>query len=185
MSLNTINARLDLVTYFRDDNALRERITALLKRSYDSQRLVQKFSMGRGDPDDLISLLRTIEATNEVARTLKERIPFPGVSKPATDKDIARFQALLNLSRRFSLDEPNLLALRISETIDEEGLTQSRRLEEYESADMVSLARGVLLDEGSINDQGALSRITKSKAISKAPGEQDPEDEETWMMRKR
>ena len=71
MSLQVINARLDVVTLLLRYRALREEIMSLLRRSYDSQRLVQKFSLGRGDADDLISLLRTIEATSAIASLLE------------------------------------------------------------------------------------------------------------------
>ena len=60
--MQVINERLDLVSIFIEDSELRENVTQLLKRSYDAQRLVQKFTLGRGDPDDLVCLSRAIEA---------------------------------------------------------------------------------------------------------------------------
>lgn len=169
---------------FCHDQALREKITSLLGRTYDSQRLVQKFSMGRGEADDLISLLRTIEATNELASTLEKYISPLKSEAEAVDTSTVTAQPLLNLSSRLSLDGPNALASRIAAAIDEDNLMQSHRFEENSSAEMVSLAQGILLDEGSVDDKEAMSRIMSTKIASKKSTEQESE-EETWIMRKR
>lgn len=184
MSLQIINARLDLVSEFYHDQALRENITSLLGRTYDSQRLVQRFSMGRGEVDDLISLLRTIEATNELASTLEKRTSTLKPDSEAVDTGTLTAEPLQNLSSRLSLDGPTALAHRIADAIDEDGLIQSQRFEENSGEEIVALARGVLLDEGSVDDKEAMSRIMSTKTASKKSTEQDFE-EETWTMRKR
>lgn len=183
MSLQIINARLDLVSEFCHDQALREKITSLLGRTYDSQRLVQKFSMGRGDADDLISLLRTIEATNELASTLEKYISPLKSGAEAVNTSTVTALPLQSLSSRLSLDGPNALASRIAAAIDEENLMQGHRLEENSSAEMISLAQGILLDEGSVDDKEAMSRVMNTKIASKKSTEQESE-EETWIMRK-
>lgn len=71
-SIDEINERLDLVAQFVEDEVLRDDVVQLLKRSYDAQRLVQKFSLGRGDPDDLICLARAIQASQEIRRVLSD-----------------------------------------------------------------------------------------------------------------
>ncbi|MCJ1270814.1 DNA mismatch repair ATPase msh1 [Lobaria immixta] len=183
MSLQIINARLDLVSEFCHDQALREKITSFLGRTYDSQRLVQKFSMGRGEADDLISLLRTIEATNELASTLEKHISTLKPDAETVENSKVTALPLQTLSSRLSLDGPNALAHRITAAIDEDGLMQSHRFEENSSAEMVSLAQGILLDEGSVDDKEAMSRIMSTKTASKKSMEQESE-EETWIMRK-
>lgn len=140
--------------------------------------------MGRGDADDLISLLRTIEATNELASTLEKHGSTLKPDAGAVDTSTVTTQPLQNLSSRLSLDGPNELACRITAAIDEDGLMQSHRFEENSSAEMVSLAQGILLDEGSVDDKEAMSRIMSTKTASKKSAEQDFE-EETWIMRKR
>lgn len=169
---------------FCHDQAQREKITSFLRRTYDSQRLVQKFSMGRGDADDLISLLRTIEATNELANTLEEHISTSKPDAETVENSMVTAPPLQTLSSRLSLDGPNALARRITAAIDEDGLIQSHRFEENSSAEMVSLAQGILLDEGSVDDKEAMSRIMSTKTASKKSMEQESE-EETWIMRKR
>lgn len=189
MSLQIINARLDLVSEFRHDQALREKITLLLGRSFDSQRLVQKFSMGRGDADDLISLLRSIEATNEVAAIMEKHITTLKLDREAVDKPVDNnpdiTHPLPNLYSRLSLEGPKALAHRIAAAIDEDGLMQTHRIEENNSAEMASLARDILLDEGSVDDKEAMSKIVRAKTVSKKTTEQDSEENETWIMRKR
>lgn len=184
MSLEIINARLDLVSHFRNYAVLRGKIIGLLKRSHDSQRLVQKFSMGRGDADDLISLLRTIEATSEISNALIQRTDTLRASNETKRSNFDFPKSLLKLSRRLSLEGPGALAHRIVEALDEEGLTRSTRIEEYENANMVSLAQKIVLDEGSADEQDALPKTLKSKVANRASNEQDIEDEEVWIMRK-
>ena len=184
MSLPVINARLDLVSEFLHDQAFREDVTNLLRRSYDCQRLVQKFSMGRGDGDDMLSLLRTIEATNGIASLLEKHVSSAGPRSSVENKDSLQRHSLHDISRRLSLEGPSELAGRIVAAIDEEGLMQSHRNEESNSASMVSMAQDVLQSEGSAEDQGALSRVVRSKVAAKTLSEQDADEQDTWIMRR-
>ncbi|KAL9077665.1 MAG: hypothetical protein Q9161_000037 [Pseudevernia consocians] len=184
MSLQVINARLDIVTLFLRDRALREDITSLLRRSYDSERLVQKFSMGRGDADDLISLLRTIEATSEIASLLETHSTFSEAGYKTDSLDRKHRQSLQNLSCRLWLEEPKALAARIADAIDEDGVTESHRIEETKNADIVSMAQGVLQKEGSSDDQAAMTRLSRSKVKQKPSTDQEWEEEDVWVLRK-
>lgn len=184
MSLEIINARLDLVAQLRAARRLREDVTALLRRTHDSQRLVQKFSLGRGDADDLLCLLRTIEATVELADSLEHMEMVVSGSNDTTAG--GGLHALKTLSSRLSIDRPKNLATSIAAAIDEEGLMQSHRTEEGDSAEIVALAQNVLHSEGSEEDLTALSGVVRSKATNKAAPtpENDLEDADTWIMRK-
>ena len=179
-SLSVISQRLDLVQQFIEDVSLREDVVALLKRTFDSQRIVQKFSLGRGDADDLVSLLRTIAATNNIATRLKESIgPVDSLT------DISALKAALSaMVQRLSLNGPNALASRISSAIDEDGLQASHSREQAESAAFVSMAQGVLQAEGDTPDFEAMARIMRAKAGIKAGNEPSIEEEEMWIMRK-
>ena len=187
MSLTVINARLDLVSQLLNDRAFREDITSMLRRTYDSQRLVQKFSLGRGDADDLVSLLRTIEATNGIANTLKKHTPRPPAKNPfdkEKDNDQQLHHSLQTLSARLSLDGPNRLASLITASIDEDGLMESHRIQETEDTDIVSMAQEVLQNEGSAEDQAAMSRVSRSKIKQKVNVEQEPEEKDNWILRR-
>ena len=185
MSLRIIIERQNLVSKFLNDRALREDIVAVLRRTFDSQRLLQKFSMGRGDPDDLLSLYRTIEATNVIAGLLEQglRLPSQPDHKKALDP-ISCFESLQALSRRLRLEEPMQLASRIAGAIDEDGLVQSHRLEETDAASLVSIAQEVLQSGGSAKDEGASPGTLRSKATTTARADQEAEDVDTWIMRK-
>jgi len=184
MSLQIINARLDLVSELLQNCAFREDISNFLRRSYDSQRLVQKFSMGRGDADDLVSLLRTIEATNGIASTLQKSISHSDVGPTSANDEQKAQRSLQRLSQRLSLDGPNALAALITASIDEDGLTESHRVQENENVDIVAMAQDVLQTEGSAEDQAAMSQLSRSKVKQKVSVEQDPEEQVPWILRR-
>ena len=184
MSLQVIDARLDIVTVFLQDRALREEITSLLRRSYDSQRLVQKFSLGRGDADDLISLLKTIETTSAIASLLETYSTLSEAGPENRSLNRKQWLSLQSLRSRLRLEEPKALAARIADAIDEDGLTESHRIEETEKADIISMAQEVLEKEGSLEDQAAMTQLSRSKVKQKPSPEQEGKEEDVWVLRK-
>ncbi|KAL6715933.1 MutS protein 1 [Lecanora helva] len=184
MSLQTINERLDLVSALLGNGALREALINLLHRSYDAQRLVQKFSLGRGDADDLISLFKTIEVTNGIRSALDKHATLFSVTPHHNANEHQGTQHPLQvLSRKLSLDGPNALASLIASSIDEEGLSKSQRFEERTDVHIISMAQEVLQNEGSVEDQAAMSRVSKSKVKPKTSDE-EVEDDDTWILRR-
>ncbi|KAI4203243.1 MAG: hypothetical protein LQ346_001839 [Caloplaca aetnensis] len=179
-SMSVINARLDLVSILLHNTALREAIVKELRRTSDCQRLVQQFSMGRGDADDLVSLFKTIEITESVAGMLAEVISSNCGDEPGH----AAGGLLWLMYRRLSLEGPRALATRISTAIDEEGLMQSHRKEESESQGYISAAQEVLQKEGSAADYDEMPRAIRAKIALQGPSELEASDEDTWIMRK-
>lgn len=173
--MEVINERLDLVSVFIKDTDLRESITQLLKRGYDAQRLVQKFSLGRGDPDDLICLSKAIESSKEIRRILAR-------------KDDDRLDPRLKHSieamiDRMHLDGPSKVAEEIFAAIDEEGLLQKQRMEDDSAAQAAGLAQEVTMTEGLPGDVESLPKKGRSKNnTTSAAEEQGPVD--TWIMRR-
>ena len=185
MSIPTINNRFDLVSTLLGDRVLREELVRLLRQSYDSQRLVQKFSMGRGDADDLVSLSKTIDVTNTIVRLLWEYENTQlGRQGKSTPESASMAQSLKALSARVSLEGPDALAMLIWETIDEEGLLESHRDEDDSGADLVAMAQNVLHTEGSEEDLSAMSRVTRIKPKARSVVEPETEDIESWVLRK-
>ena len=154
-------------------------MTEILRRTFDSQRLIQKFSLGRGDADDLVSLLRTIIGGKDISNLLSESL----AEEVSTSEDVPRIpQFITEFLARFSLSGPMTLATKIADAIDEDGLLASHRRDDNESAKSVSMAQDVLQDEGTPIDRAALSRVVRSK-VAKGLIEPGPEEEEIWIMR--
>jgi DNA mismatch repair ATPase MutS len=155
MSLSTINDRLDLVEEMIQYSQLRQDIMALLERTFDSLRLVTKFSYGRGDADDLMELSKTIATTSDIVQSLHEHVTSQGPIPVDTNKgpsEVRRRQCIASLQRRFSLEQPMELARRIEEAIDEDGLSEYHRLEDEQASEMSELAQDVLGREAGEED---------------------------------
>ncbi|KAJ6103309.1 hypothetical protein N7486_005736 [Penicillium sp. IBT 16267x] len=177
-SLTAINERLDLVSIFIESEDLRDSVIQLLKRSYDSQRLVQKFAMGKGDPDDLICLSRAIEASKEVKQVLSdyERL-LPKIASDAKS-------SLTSMISRLYLEGPTALAEKILAAIDEEGLLQQQHIQDSTAAEAASLAQEVTINEGTSADLESLPKKVKAKKTDKTAGEPEAGLIETWIMRR-
>lgn len=180
-SLDVIRLRQDLVACFIDDETLRDGISLLLRRSHDSQRLVQKFALGRGDPDDLLDLASTIKATEDIVSLLLGAFSRND-AESTSDKD-----CLETMTERISLDSPLQLAQRIRSAIDEEGIVQQHQLDDSEAGDMIALAQEIVDAEGSAEESSLLpkSANNKKRPISKSPSLRDyyGEDNEVWIMK--
>ena len=180
-SLSIINQRLDRVEFFLKLPNLRQDITGLLRRTFDSQRLVQKFSLGRGDADDLISLFRTISLTTTILDTLQNSLNEEHASIVGTPTLADSVRLLL---QKLSLEGPSALSSRIGEAIDEDGLMASHRIEQIQSSSMVSMAQEILNTEGSSEDIEAMSRVVRSRTSNRTAKETIEEGQDVWIMRK-
>ncbi|OQD69431.1 hypothetical protein PENPOL_c002G02169 [Penicillium polonicum] len=178
-SLQVINERLDLVSVFIEHVELRDSVIQLLKRSHDSQRLVQKFAFGKGDPDDLICLSRAIEASKEVRQVLLDHNRL-SVSR-TTDFN----HSLTIMISRLFLDGPIALADQILAAIDEEGLLQKQRIEDSTAAEATSLAQKVAMDEATSSELEALPKKVRAKKGERTvAADTDSGPLDTWIMRR-
>jgi DNA mismatch repair ATPase MutS len=175
-SLPEINTRLDLVQTFLDDAQLREDVVQLLGRSYDVQRLVQKFSLNKGDADDMICLARAIDASQNIRTIL--RLKFGDENESCEGEKLA-VSWLLN---RLDLEGPTQLAQRISMAIDEEALSQKHRLEEDEAATVAALAQEVIASTALPDEIESMPKKLRSQPKSGDPKDQDQEAEDPWIM---
>ncbi|KAK6208397.1 ribosomal protein P0 (A0) (L10E) [Pestalotiopsis sp. IQ-011] len=158
--LDTITRRQDLVEYFVKNPDLRDEIIQLLRRSHDTQRLVQKFAFGRGDPDDLVALAATIRATEDIVQILS--------SHPSTStKDTSPFADILS---RISLGEPSKLAARIRSSIDEDGLSAQHQLEDSEAGQLLAMASDVVSSEGTTEEVASMLPKSTASKIKKSGG---------------
>ncbi|OAA43218.1 MutS2 protein [Metarhizium rileyi] len=172
-SLAVINARQNLVARFLASENLRDSVIMLLRRSHDSQRLVQKFSLGRGDADDLLALANTIRATEDIVALLHE--------EASSSADVTQNGCLLALLLRIDLTQPLKLARKIKDAIDEEGIVHRHEVEDSEASQMLALAQDIVATEGSQDDASSLPKGKKKRPTSIR--EYYAEDNEAWIMK--
>lgn len=177
-SLPEINERLDLVMSFHLDALLRDQLIEQLAKTFDVQRLVQKFTLNRGDADDMVSLIRAIDVTASVERLLRSSI-----SDTSEGSAIANISSLQRLLHRIELSGPTELGQRIANAIDEEGLYQKHRLEENEASSVAAEVQKVILDSQDPSEIEAMPLKVKTNKKGE-PKEQDVEIEEPWIMRR-
>ncbi|KAF4342790.1 hypothetical protein FBEOM_3269 [Fusarium beomiforme] len=171
-SLELITSRQDLVSRFVDDENLSDSVILLLRRSHDSQRLVQKFTLGRGDADDLLDLASTIDATKDIVDLLK---------KASASSRKFKSHCLTSLISRISLAQPLKLARRIRDAIDEEGIELQHEVQNSEASQMLALAENVVNNEGSQDDAASLPKNKRKRPVSIR--DYYAEDNEAWIMR--
>lgn len=171
--MEEINGRLDIVTELLNNTDLREEVRTLLRATFDSWRLLQKFSFGRGDADDLLSLARTIQLTEKIKQLIHNATA--GSEQP----NVAR--SLRQLISRLSTETPNAVAKEIIEAIDEEMLSEQHRLDDSESASIAERAENILSEAGE-----ELKGIPKNvRAKLGAPKDKDEIRGDVWIMRPR
>ncbi|KAF4456234.1 hypothetical protein F53441_1597 [Fusarium austroafricanum] len=171
-SLNLITSRQDLVAHFIDDVNLSDSVILLLRRSHDSQRLVQKFTLGRGDADDLLDLASTIDATNDIVNLLK---------RAKTPSRKSESPCLTSLISRISLTQPLKLASRIRDAIDEEGIELQHEVQDSEASQILALAENVVNNEGSQDDVASLPKSKRKRPASIR--DYYAEGNEAWVMK--
>jgi DNA mismatch repair ATPase MutS len=177
-SLPEINERLDLVSSFHLNTHLRDQLIEQLAKTSDVQRLVQKFTLNRGDADDMVSLTRAIGATASVERLLRSCLD--GTGEGSTLANVPSLQRLLD---RIDLSGPTELGQRIANAIDEEGLNQKHRLEEDEASNVAAEVQKVILGSQDPSEIEAMPVKVKTNKKCETK-EHDLEIEEPWIMRR-
>ncbi|BFZ53572.1 hypothetical protein PYCC9005_000598 [Savitreella phatthalungensis] len=81
-SVEDINARLDVVQLLVEDEPLRMRVRNLLRDSGDAARIVQRFSFGRGDAEDLLIVAKSIETSTIVGDLIEEHPVLATLGRP-------------------------------------------------------------------------------------------------------
>ncbi|VUC28401.1 unnamed protein product [Clonostachys rosea] len=173
-SLDVIQSRQDLVSCFVKTPDLQDSVITLLRRSHDSQRLVQKFSLGRGDPDDLLALANTIRATEDIVNLLNSHI--------TSDSEDQSSSCVSTLLSRINLEGPVKLATRIGKAIDEEGVVIQHEAQYSEASQMIALAQDVVAAEGTQEDAAAVLPKGKKRRPTSIR-EHYAEDNESWIMK--
>lgn len=189
LSLTTINDRLDLVQELRYRDALREHVQALLRKTSDTCRLLQRFSIGKGDADDMLGLAKTIAVMQQMTELLHDHILSIEASdmplletEQKTSGPLLELTCFWNMLERFDLIGPMQAANNILSTIDEEGLSRKHQAEVEESAESEQMAEDIENADASGADPPKLARRASKQATTASAignGEQD-----IWIMRK-
>lgn len=182
-SLVEINGRLDLVSIFMQSEELTDSLVFRLGRTYDVQRLVQKFALNKGDADDMLSLGRAISETAAAHDVLQSAITSSNRSTDDPAPGVQESHPLKILLRQFNLQGPATLEDRISHSIDEEGLLRQHRLEEDEAANVAALAQEVVL-ETAPEELESLPKAIRSRTKSNEDIDGETKLEEPWTMRR-
>ncbi|KAF9343310.1 DNA mismatch repair ATPase msh1, partial [Mortierella sp. AD094] len=73
-SIDKINKRLDMVEFFSQDSHLMNDIDIHLTACRDAQRCIQKLSLGRFDPQDLVAIRTTLESLQRIKERMNHKI---------------------------------------------------------------------------------------------------------------
>lgn len=177
MSLSEINSRLDLISELLEHDQVREDTMSALRRTADVLRLLQRFSIGKGDADDLLALAKTIQIVSQIVHMMNTHLSS---QKSATDSPPSSLP-LRALVDRLDLDGPSKLASRILDAIDEEGLSQQHMAEEAEAVGVVELAEQIAEAEEPKTKTAKRGKATAQKAAAAA----ELNAGEFWIMRRR
>ena len=186
LSLKVINDRLDLVSNIMQSPILHQNIIALLKRTFDSPRLLQKFSFGRGDADDLISVAKTIRLSHQIATLLRRHIKSLRNNTEMEKLSGFNDEPFAKILSRFNFEGSMQVATRILDSIDEEGLSEHHRLEENQIAETESTAEEVT-DEADAEDSGTMSVQDIGSTIQSyatKPPLTNQNDGDVWITKK-
>ncbi|TKA68870.1 hypothetical protein B0A49_03754 [Cryomyces minteri] len=184
-SIPIITERLNLVSEMRDSSPTRQELVALLRRTFDTLRLVQKFAFGRGDADDLLGIARTVEIMQQVAYHLQDFAALKDETSPgdamASSKAL-KMNSVLEVLGRLSLDGPTKLAERIIDAIDEDGLSQQHRIEEDEAAVAAGLVQKMVTEEA--HGEKIPGQSKRTSGSPNASRSDDGEVDDVWIMRR-
>ncbi|KAL1656969.1 MutS protein 1 [Didymella pomorum] len=190
MSLSTINDRLDLVEEMIEYPQLRQDVISLLGQTFDSLRLVTKFTYGRGDADDLMELSKTIATAFELFNIIREhtasRNAIP-VNPDAETSETRRRQCMSTLERRFDLEGVLKLARRIQDAVDEDALSEYHRAEDEQADEMSELAQDVLGREAGEEDLKKMPKRIQPKlhAITGSFKSATDGRDDIWIMKRK
>jgi DNA mismatch repair ATPase MutS len=183
-SLPEINDRLDLVTTFVENQDLADSLTLRLKRTFDVQRIVQKFALNKGDADDMLSLSTAIAQTVATQDLVQDAIKNDVGRGHHDDSTSFVRSSLEKLLDRLDLVGPIELQSIISSSIDEAGLMQKHRLEEDEAAEVAAMTHDFVLQTAP-EELETLPRAVRAKTRSDdASSKDDIELIDPWIMRR-
>lgn len=110
--LDEINRRLQLVEYFLQNVVARSRILQEIRNMEDCTRVLQKLTLRRADPMDLVSIANCINIINNISKIIRDDI------KEYPSSYLAQFEDILEQH----IEGPKRLAKNIQKCIDTDAL---------------------------------------------------------------
>lgn len=123
LDLREIKKRQRIVTFFRRNMDVTDRLVSFLKVVYDLPRIIQKFSFGKGDALELIQLARSLKVAIEVRTFLQ-------MEASDSDKITAAFLKSMTAGLEFELH----LIDDVIKYLNEDQIMKSQSNEEEEEA---------------------------------------------------
>lgn len=191
LSLPIINDRLDLVQELRYQDTIRESVQNLLHSTFDTFRLLQRFSIGKGDADDMLGLAKTIAVMQQTSDLLHDHIlssqasemPDQMVEQTASGP-LTELTCFWNLLQRFDLIGPVKVANSIMATIDEEGLSRKHQAEVEQSTESEEMAEEVESADAAGKEPPKLARRASKQAATASNQNPSNGEQDIWIMRK-
>ncbi|KAK7205898.1 muts domain V [Myxozyma melibiosi] len=151
-SIAVINQRQNLVESFLNDDHVLQMVILYLKRTHDANRVVQRLALGRGDAEDMIALLQSIQQTAKLRELLADYVlnktEENEIAGPTFQQIVDRLADLSDLERL------------IVNAFDQELVFQRLTAEEQRLADeMARLEQGV----ADLNEVGEIKKPSKKK----------------------
>ncbi|KAK9478876.1 muts domain V-domain-containing protein [Lipomyces japonicus] len=134
-SIPIIVQRQNLLQTFLDDKALHDDVVFRLKNNHDAHRVVQKLILGRGDAEDMISLLQSIQATSLLRDMFLDYIK--NENHPSS---VAQSSLKIILQR---LQDLSKLEQLIAKTFDQEKVIRRLTADEQSQAEQIMALEGV------------------------------------------
>lgn len=140
--LKELKRRQKIVDAFAKDSVFRLDVIQRLAEVYDVNRIVQRFSLGRGSPLELVQLAHSIKIIDELAALITKQTEKSVQSKRALKALVERFISKTALAEEIlrDLDEQAILTeikdqdQEIQDTINPAILEKKKRLQESEDA---------------------------------------------------
>ena len=99
-----INARLDGVEFFVNNDIFLEQLRQLLKECYDLERAVSRLSFGRGGPRDLLIILKTVDVVPRLKELFKNDDCMASLELPAVIKEmLTSFADLADIKNKLTV----------------------------------------------------------------------------------
>lgn len=125
-SIKEINARQSLVAFLYSRPHFRTDLLGLLTKAEDAGRIVQKFLLGKGDPNDLLALTATVNIWDGIKRRVNheremesfEQRSFDAAEWASLDTLMNRMVNLGDLAQKISLAVENPAASQLDESED-------------------------------------------------------------------